>query len=149
MGKSDAFASYPTLAGGSELGIVAFWFEHAVYLWNHIPRKDIKLSPIELFTGAKSGNVAAHLARMHVWGCPTYGLDPKLQNGDGLPKWDPCVRRGVFLGYSDQHSSTVGLILNLETGYVTTQYYCVYNDLYTTQIKRFVRAYSTNSTYKA
>jgi hypothetical protein len=116
----------------ANLELWPFAFEHAVYLWNHIPRKDIKLSPIELFTGAKAGDVAAHLARMHVWGCPTYVLDPKLQNGDSLPKWDPRVRRGVFLGYSDQHSSTVGLILNIDTGYVTTQFHCVYDDLYTT-----------------
>jgi hypothetical protein len=67
-----------------------------------------------------------------VWGCPVFILDPKLQDGKKLPKWVSCARRGQFLGFSTQHSSTVGKILNQRTGYVSPQYHIVYNELYST-----------------
>jgi len=69
---------------------------------------------------------------MHVWGCPVYVLDPKLQDGQKLPKWDPRVQRGQFLGFSNEHSSTVGLILNHRTGTISPQFHCVYDDYFTT-----------------
>ena len=115
----------------ANLELWPFAMAHAVYLWNHIPRKDIKKSPYELFTKSVMPS-EMYLQRQHVWGCPTYVLDPKLQDGKKLPKWDPRVRRGQFLGFSQQHSSTIGLILNHLTGSVTPQYHCVYDDLYTT-----------------
>jgi hypothetical protein len=58
---------------------------HAVFLYNHIPRGDNGLTPLELLIRSSwSTNRAQHL---HVWGCPTYVLDPKqvetaYQNGD-------------------------------------------------------------------
>jgi hypothetical protein len=73
-----------------------------------------------------------YLQHQHVWGCPVYVLDPRLQDGKKIPKWDPRVRRGQFLGFSTQHSSTIGLVLNHRTGSVTPQYHCVYDDLFTT-----------------
>jgi hypothetical protein len=104
---------------------------HAVYLWNHIPRKDIRKSPFELFTKSVMPS-ELYLQRQHVWGCPVCVLDPRLQDGKKIPKWDPRVRRGQFLGFSTQHSSTIGLVLNHRTGSVTPQYHCVYDDLFTT-----------------
>jgi hypothetical protein len=71
--------------------------EHAVYLWNNLPRKDTFLAPIELFTGQSLPDYD-HLHRSHVWGCPVYVLDPKLQDGHKLPKWQPRSRRGMFVG---------------------------------------------------
>ena len=47
-----------------------------------------------------------------------------------LPKWAPRARRGQYLGVSPSHSSTVGLILNIATGYVSPQYHVVYDDLF-------------------
>ena len=74
-----------------------------------------------------------YLERQHVWGCPVYVLvDPRLQDGKKIPKWDPRVRRGQFLGFSTRHSNTVGLVLNHRTGNVTPQFHCVYDDLFTT-----------------
>jgi hypothetical protein len=43
-------------------------------------------------------------------GCPVYVLDPKLQDGQKIPKWDPRSRRGMFVGVSNAHSSIVGRI---------------------------------------
>ena len=61
-----------------------------------------------------------------------YVLDPKLQDGHKIPKWNQRARRSQYLGVSPNYSSTVGLILNLRTGAITTQYHVLYDDLYST-----------------
>lgn len=38
-----------------------------------------------------------YLNRLHVFGCPTYVLDPSLQDRHKIPKWNPRTRRGQFL----------------------------------------------------
>ena len=73
-----------------------------------------------------------HLKQTHVWGCPTYVLEPAIQDGRKLPKWQPKSQRGVFLGFSERHFSQIGLIKNLCTGAVSPQYHVVYNDNFTT-----------------
>jgi len=42
------------------------------------------------------------------------------------------TRIGVNLGYSPRHASSVSLILNIETGLVSPQYHCAYDDLFET-----------------
>jgi hypothetical protein len=64
----------------TQLDLWPFALEHAVYLWNHLPRKDSMIAPVELFTGATFDNFE-HIQRARVWGCPIYVLDPKLQDG--------------------------------------------------------------------
>ncbi|KAG7374494.1 reverse transcriptase RNA-dependent DNA polymerase [Nitzschia inconspicua] len=115
----------------SRLDLWPFALEHAVYLWNHMPKKDSLLAPVELFTGAVFDDYS-HLQHSHVWGCPTYVLDPKLQDGKKIPKWDPRSRRGMFVGVSPSHSRTIGRIMNLRTGRVSPQYHVVYDDLFST-----------------
>ena len=46
----------------------------------------VELHLLELFTGVALDSFA-HLECSHVWGCPVYVLDPKLQDGKKLPKW--------------------------------------------------------------
>jgi hypothetical protein len=41
-------------------------------------------------------------------------------------------RRGMFLGFSAQHSSTVGHILNLMTRHISPRYHIVYDELFST-----------------
>ena len=72
----------------ADLKLWPFALEHAVHIWNHLPRPDSRLSPIEIFTGSKAPTHES-LSHLHVWGCPTYVLDPKLQDGKKLPKWKP------------------------------------------------------------
>jgi hypothetical protein len=72
------------------------------------------------------------LMRTHVWGCPVYVLEPKLQDGRKLPKWNCRARMGQFLGFSKQHSSTVALVQNLHTGYVSPQYHAMFDDKFET-----------------
>jgi hypothetical protein len=60
-------------------------------------------------------------------------LEPKLREAGGkLPKWQPRTRRGQFLGFSNRHASTVGLIHNLHTGTITPQFHCVYDSEFET-----------------
>jgi hypothetical protein len=56
-----------------------FAVDQAIYIWNHLPDNDTKLSPIELFTQAKFHN-HHHLQNLHVFDCPVYVLDPTLQD---------------------------------------------------------------------
>jgi hypothetical protein len=67
----------------------------------------------------------------HVWGCPLYVLDPKIQQGKNLPIWEPRSKRAMFLGLSQQHVSEVTLVLNLGTGSITTQFNVVFYDMLT------------------
>lgn len=115
----------------ADLGLWPFAMEHATYLWNHLPKKVLLWSPIELLAETKFESFK-FLNRLHVWGCPVYVLDPALQDGKKVPKWKPRSRRGQFLGFSPRHSTTVGRILNLETGFVSPQYHVVYDDGFTT-----------------
>ena len=108
-----------------------FAVEHAVWLWNHLPNRRTNIAPLEIFSGITFSDFH-HLQRSHVWGCPVYVLDPKLQDGKKLPKWQAKARRGQFLGISPDHSTTVGRILNLRSGFISSQYHVVYDDLFST-----------------
>jgi uncharacterized protein (UPF0264 family) len=49
-----------------------------------------------------------------------YVLDATLQNGKKLPKWNKRARMTQFIDVSRSHSSTVALVRNLHTGYIST-----------------------------
>jgi hypothetical protein len=49
-----------------------------------------------------------------------------------LLRWVARARLGQFLGFSPKHSSTVGIIRNIETGYCSTQFHVVFDQLFTT-----------------
>jgi hypothetical protein len=113
------------------LNLWPFAVDHGVYVWNHTPKPSTRLSPIELFTGV-SFSTCNHMKRLHVFGSPTYVLDPTLQDGKKLPKWTKRSRLGVYLGNSPMHFTTVSLILNPSSGYVSPQYHCVHDDTFST-----------------
>ena len=108
-----------------------FAMTHAAHVWNHMPKGDSNLAPIEIFSGSKLSSYNC-LKQLHVWGCPVFVLDPKLQDGKKLPKWKPRARLGQYLGVAPQFASTVGNILNLESGYISPQYHVVHDDFFTT-----------------
>jgi hypothetical protein len=62
-----------------------FAINYAVYMYNHLPIQDKRLSPSELFTGRVFNNYN-RLIRAHVFGCPIYVLDPCLQDAKIIPK---------------------------------------------------------------
>ena len=104
--------------------------EYACYIYNHLPRPDTGLAPIEILSSQKLDESVVRSAR--TWGCPVYVLDPKIQDGKKFPKWEPRSRRGQFLGRSRRHASNIGLIRNVNTGSITTQFHVVYDDHFTT-----------------
>ena len=67
------------------------------------------------------------LRNEHTWGCPAYVLDPKLQDGKKLPKWDFRTRQGQYLGKSPKHSSSIGLVRNLNTGFISPTFHVIYD----------------------
>ena len=71
-----------------------FALDYAVYIYNHMLTKGKAgmPSPQEVFCGTKIG--CGPLRHLKVFGCPTYVLDPRLQDGKKIPKWKPCSRKG-------------------------------------------------------
>ena len=67
-----------------------------------------------------------------VWGCPSYVLDAWLQDGKILSKCDPKRRRGQYLGKLTSNASSVGIIRNLNSGYLSPQFHVIYNNIFQT-----------------
>ncbi len=88
--------------GGDALALWPFAVHHAVWLYNRLPNGVTGLSPMEILTGTCSDH--RDLLRTHMWGCPVYLLDPKLQDGKKISKWNRWAWQGQFLGFSDEHS---------------------------------------------
>ena len=115
---------------GTTLDLWPFAVDYAVYIWNRLPRADNGLAPVEVFYGVKQDH--SILSRIRVWGCPSYVLDPVIQDGKKLPRWQPKSRRGQFMGMSKLHSSTIGMIRNLRTGSISPQFHVVYDEWFST-----------------
>ena len=61
-----------------------FAFDYATWLHNHAPKRELGLSPVKLLTG--TAEEPTKLLGGHIWGCPVYVLEPKLQNNHKIPK---------------------------------------------------------------
>ena len=104
---------------------------HAAFLYNHTPRLQTGIAPIEVFSGTKSDHQV--LRNAHPWGCPVYVLEPSLtQAGGKIPKWQPRSRRAQYVGFSPVHSENIGLVRNLHSGFITPQYHLVFDDWFET-----------------
>ena len=103
---------------------------HAVYLHNHTPKMHDGLAPIEHWTRSKSTHT--QLQNAHPFGCPAYVLNPTLQDGFKIPKFEPRSMQGVYVGPSPLHASTVGLILNTKTHRISPQFHVIYDDYFET-----------------
>lgn len=116
--------------GEVSLHLWPFAVEYAVYLWNLTPQMSSNRSPSELFFGVTSDHSV--LSDIKCWGCPAYVLDPTIQDGKKLPRWNPRSKLGQFLGRSREHGDSVGRIRNLKTGAITAQFHVVYDNHFTT-----------------
>ena len=64
----------------------------------------------------------------HTWSCPVYVLGEKLKgNIGGLPKWELHSCAFIFLVQSTLHEESVIMVLNPETGHVSTQFHVVFD----------------------
>ena len=113
-----------------DISLWPFAVKHAVWLYNRMPNHVTGITPLERLTNTKADH--KDLLRSHVWGCPTFVLDARLQDGKKIPKWNKRSRLGQFLGYSDEHSSLVANVRHLTTGHVSPQYHVVFDDLFQT-----------------
>jgi transposase InsO family protein len=104
--------------------------DYAVWVFNRLPSVETGLSPNELWSSSR--NTTHDLRRAHPFGCPVFVLDPALQDGTKIPKWDTRARRGMFVGFSSSHSSLVPLVLNITTGKITPQFHVIFDDQFQT-----------------
>jgi hypothetical protein len=88
------------------------------------------MSPLDLLSLIKAQK--SELSNAHVFGYPVYVLDPKLQGHSSLPKMTPRSRQGIFVCFSPRHSSSVPLVLSLQTLSITPQFHIVFDDWFTT-----------------
>jgi hypothetical protein len=102
----------------------------AVFLYNHMPDPSNGLSPEDIFT--RSRWELSRFNDVHVFGCPVYVLDKRIQDGKSIPRWQSRSKRGVYVGSSPKHASTVPLVLNLETGHISPQFHVVFDDWFAT-----------------
>jgi hypothetical protein len=106
--------------------------DHAVWIHNRLPSLQSGYAPIEIWSRSKQRSRTL-LTDLHVWGCPTYVLEPKLQKGGvKIPKWAPRSRQAIFVGFSKLHSSLAGLVLNRTTGSITCQFHLLFDDMFST-----------------
>jgi len=106
----------------------ALWpyaLRHASYVRRMLPKDGHSKSPDELFSRS---SVRPTTRFLHVFGCPVYVLQGPLQSGGPFPKWKDRSRVGINLGHSAQHAASVSLILNPQTGFISPQFHCVYDD---------------------
>jgi hypothetical protein len=59
-------------------------------------------------------------------------LDPALQDGKKIPKWDSQAHQGIFVGFSHEHTSLVPLIFNPCTQQLSPQYHVIIDDAFST-----------------
>ena len=72
---------------------IRFWslaIAYAVWVCNRLPQRDTGLCPNEIWSSSRIGH--EDFQRAHVFGCPVYVLDARLQDGKKIPK-------GMFLGF--------------------------------------------------
>ena len=91
--------------GYDNIRLWPFATQHAVWLFNCIPNWVTGLTPLEVFTKTKSDH--QELQRAHVWGCPIFVLDPRLQDGKKIPKRNHCARLAQFVGFLPEHSTLI------------------------------------------
>ncbi|KAL7447818.1 hypothetical protein ACHAXS_000095, partial [Conticribra weissflogii] len=65
--------------------------------------------------------------RMNQWHVNLDGKTP-----EGVPKWEPRARLGIYVGCSPNHAGNVALVLNPKTGLVSPQFHVVFDDEFTT-----------------
>ncbi len=104
--------------------------DYATWVFNKLPNMESRISPDELWSGVCRNDSV--LRCTHVFGCPVYVLDAALQDGNKIPKWNPWAHLGLFLGFSDLHSSQVPLVLNVESRHISPQFHVIFDDKFET-----------------
>jgi transposase InsO family protein len=96
MARANMLHATMQWPGFSFLDLWPFAIAYAIWVHNHFPPSGAGWSPEELWNKTKCRT--SPLSRAHVFGCPVYVLDPKLQDNKPIPKWDSKARQGIFVG---------------------------------------------------
>jgi hypothetical protein len=86
-------------------------------------------SPASRFAGME---VETNLNHFRPFGTPVYVLESKLQAQQSHNKWSDRARVGFYLCHSPSHSTSVPLILNTQSGNVSPQFHCIYDEEFAT-----------------
>ena len=71
--------------------------DYAVWVYNRIPDMQSGFYAIKIWSCSRFDPVSENLSNYHVWGCPTYVLEPKLQKpGAKIPQRDSRSQRGLI-----------------------------------------------------
>jgi hypothetical protein len=105
--------------------------DYAAWVFNRLPNMESGIAPNEIWSGVLR-SPSSELSRAYVFECPVYVLDASLQDGRKIPKWNPRARLGLFLGFSDLHSSLVPLVLNIATGHTSPQFHVIFDNKFET-----------------
>jgi hypothetical protein len=103
---------------------------HAVFLYHSLPSNETGSSPNDLFTRTK--HPSKRFSDLHPLFCPAYALDKRIADGNKLPRWVPRSDRYIFVGFSEQHASSVPLLLNPRAGSIVSNYHVVFDDWFST-----------------
>ena len=86
-------------------------------------------SPLSKFSGIET---PTNLKHYHPFGTPGYVLERKLQSQQSHNKWSDRSCVGIFLCHSPNHSGSVPLVLNTQTGNVSPHFHCLYDNTFVT-----------------
>jgi len=103
-----------------------------------------------LTPGSLVKSPSSKFPRAHGIRCPVYDLDPALQDGKRLSKWDSKAHHGIFVGFSDKHSSLVLLIFNPCTQHTLTSdkaHDVKFADLFETSCELYVVPLDVNNSH--
>ena len=110
-----------TYHGADDISLWSFSFKNAVWLQNRLPNYHSVITPREFLAINKADH--RYLIKSHVWGCPVFVLEPKLQNYQKIPKWNQRSCLENFLGFSQQHFSFISNVRHLKIGHISPQYH--------------------------
>lgn len=82
-------------------------------------------SPVLKMLGVE---IDANLCDFHPFGSPVYVLENALQSQSLHSKWLDSSRVGIFLTHLPEHTLSVPLILNTQTGKISPHFHCIYDD---------------------
>ena len=143
-GKIEAKNKYLTLTARTLLlQGMRLWPEMiSTYFWpfalkaaaerhNTLHVDDDGMTPESKLYGIKAEEIPVR--NYHPLFCPVFVLDHRLHSAGGsIPKWEPRMRCGVYLGHSPLHAGNVALVFNPRTGRVSPAYHVVFDDGFTT-----------------
>ena len=84
--------------GVDEILLWSFAVKHDVWLHNCLPNYCSGITPLEFLTRNKADH--QNLSISHVWGCPVFVMDPKLQNDQKILKCNQRFCLVNLLGFS-------------------------------------------------